>query len=115
MQNQTEKLFLYEYKIILINCQRAPDNAKSKQNVNSQIFTASTIHTPIITPNTTHINIPIKQIKITKTSKIESFIDRMSKEEQEDLEFQLVQALFSAEVPFAFIDNPLVIQFFKCF
>ena len=37
----------------------------------------------------------------------------MSEEEQEDLEFQLVQALYSAGVPFSFVNNPLVIQFFQ--
>jgi hypothetical protein len=96
-------------------CPKAPDNAKSKQNVNSQVSITSTIHTPTITPNTTtHTNIPVKRTKITKTSRIENFIDRMSEEEQEDLEFQLVQALFSTGVSFAFVDNPLVIQFFKC-
>jgi hypothetical protein len=96
-------------------CPKAPDNAKSKQNVNSQVSTTSTIHTSTITPNTTtHTNIPVKRTKITKTSRIENFIDRMSEEEQEDLEFQLAQALFSTGVPFAFVDNPLVIQFFKC-
>ncbi|CAB5310259.1 unnamed protein product [Rhizophagus irregularis] len=38
----------------------------------------------------------------------------MSEEEQDNLKFQLAQALFSAEVPFAFVENLLVIQFFKC-
>ncbi|CAB5392569.1 unnamed protein product [Rhizophagus irregularis] len=95
-------------------CLGAPDNAKSKKNINLQGSTTSTIHTPTITPNTTHTNIPVKRIKITKTSKIENFIDRISEEEQDDLEFQLAQALFSAGVPFAFVENPLVIQFFKC-
>ncbi|CAB5395384.1 unnamed protein product [Rhizophagus irregularis] len=38
----------------------------------------------------------------------------MSEEEQENLEFQLAQALYSAGVPFSFVDNPLVIQFFQC-
>jgi hypothetical protein len=37
----------------------------------------------------------------------------MSEEEQETLEFLLAQALFSTEVPFAFIENPYVIQFFN--
>ncbi|CAB5095217.1 unnamed protein product [Rhizophagus irregularis] len=95
-------------------CLGAPDNAKSKKNINLQGSTTSTIHTPTITPNTTHTNIPVKRIKITKTSKIENFVDRISEEEQDDLEFQLAQALFSAGVPFAFVENPLVIQFFKC-
>ncbi|GBC23527.2 zinc finger BED domain-containing protein 1-like [Rhizophagus irregularis DAOM 181602=DAOM 197198] len=37
-----------------------------------------------------------------------------NEEEQDDLEIQLAQALFSAGVPFAFVENLLVIQFFKC-
>ncbi|UZO00948.1 uncharacterized protein OCT59_012060 [Rhizophagus irregularis] len=82
-------------------CLGAPDNAKSKKNINLQGSTTSTIHTPTITPNTTHTNIP-------------NFVDRISEEEQDDLEFQLAQALFSAGVPFAFVENLLVIQFFKC-
>ncbi|PKK66237.1 hypothetical protein RhiirC2_714997, partial [Rhizophagus irregularis] len=95
-------------------CLGAPDNAKSKKNINLQGSTTSIIHIPTITPNTTHTNIPVKRIKITKTSKIENFVDRISEKEQDDLEFQLAQALFSAGVPFAFVENPLVIQFFKC-
>ncbi|UZO19867.1 uncharacterized protein OCT59_011136 [Rhizophagus irregularis] len=39
---------------------------------------------------------------------------KKSEEEQDDLEIQLAQALFSAGVPFAFVENLLVIQFFKC-
>ena len=39
----------------------------------------------------------------------------MSEEEQETLEFLLVQALFSAEVLFSFVENPYVIQFFNYF
>ena len=37
----------------------------------------------------------------------------MNEKEQETLEFLLAQALFSAEVPFAFVENPLIIQFFN--
>ncbi|CAG8602686.1 14760_t:CDS:2 [Rhizophagus irregularis] len=84
-------------------CLGAPDNAKSKKNINSQGSTTSTIYIPTITPNTTYTNIPIK-----------NFVDRISEEEQDDLEIQLAQALFSAGVPFAFVENLLVIQFFKC-
>jgi hypothetical protein len=94
-------------------CSRAPDNAKSKQNVGSQdSIPKTTQSTPNITPNSvTPTNRPIKRIK---TQKIENFVDRMSEEEQESLEFQLAQALYSAGVPFSFVDNPLVIQFFQC-
>ena len=97
-------------------CSGAPDDAKSKQNINSQNSTSSIV--PNTITNTTHINRPtnrpVNRIKITKTPKIENFIDRMSEKEQEDLEFQLAQALFSAGVPFAFVENPLIIQFFHC-
>src|SRR6266498_1118018 len=67
--------------------------------------------------NTINTNIPIskinKLIKRIKLSTINNFIDRMNEEEQETLEFLLAQALFSAEVLFAFVENLLVIQFFN--
>jgi len=99
-------------------CLGAPDNAKSKQNVNSQGFNSNAQNiTPNITPNTAPSNAPtnrpVKRIKKTKTSNIGNFVDRMGEEEQEDLEFRLALALFSAGVPFAFVDNPHVIQFFQ--
>ena len=68
-------------------------------------------------PNTVNTNIPISKInrpiKRTKLLTINNFIDRMNEEEQETLEFLLAQALFSAGVPFVFVENPLVIQFFN--
>src|SRR6266498_2935496 len=68
-------------------------------------------------PNTINTNISIseinKPIKRTKLLTINNFIDCMNEEEQETLEFLLAQALFSAKVPFAFVENPLVIQFFN--
>jgi hypothetical protein len=95
-------------------CPAAPDNAKTKQTINSQSSTINTTQTPIITPNISHINTSANRpIKRTRITKIDNFVDRMDKEEQENLEFQLAQALFSAGVPFTFVDNPLVIQFFK--
>ena len=39
----------------------------------------------------------------------------MNKKEQETLKFLLAQALFSAEILFAFVENPLIIQFFNYF
>ncbi len=70
-----------------------------------------------LSPNTINTNIPISEInrsiKRTKLSTINNFIDRMNEEEQETLEFLLAQALFSAGVLFAFVENPLVIQFFN--
>ncbi len=72
-----------------------------------------------LSSNTININIPISEInrpiKRTKLSTINNFIDHMNEEEQETLEFLLAQVLFSARVPFAFVENPLVIQFFNYF
>ncbi|CAB4460063.1 unnamed protein product [Rhizophagus irregularis] len=98
-------------------CSGVPDNAKSaKQNVGSQdsiLKTTQSLPNIVLNsiPTDTLTNRPVKRIK---TQKIENFIDRMSEEEQENLEFQLAQALYSAGVPFSFVDNPLVIQFFQC-
>src|SRR6266540_2389980 len=70
-----------------------------------------------LSSNTINTNIPISEInrpiKRTKLSIINNFIDRMNEEEQKTLEFLLAQTLFSAGVPFAFVENPLVIQFFN--
>ncbi|CAB4484275.1 unnamed protein product [Rhizophagus irregularis] len=96
---------------------QSSDNAKStKQNVGSQdsiLKTTQSLPNIVLNsiPTDTLTNRPVKRIK---TQKIENFIDRMSEEEQENLEFQLAQALYSAGVPFSFVDNPLVIQFFQC-
>ena len=80
-------------------CLGAPDNAKSKQNVNSQGFNSNAQNnTPNIIPNTAPniipntipnalTNRPVKRTKKTKTSNIGNFVDRMGEEEQEDLEF----------------------------
>ncbi len=84
-------------------CLGAPDNSKLPYTE--------------LSPNTINTNIPISEInrpiKRTKLSTINNFIDRMNEEEQETLEFLLAQALFSAEVLFAFVENLLVIQFFN--
>src|SRR6266542_1038955 len=86
-------------------CLGAPDNSKLPYIESSS--------------NTINTNIPISEInrliKRTKLSTINNFIDRMNEEEQETFEFLLAQALFSAGVLFAFIENPLVIQFFNYF
>ena len=70
----------------LDDCLTAPDNAKSKkQNDTSQSSTYNTTPniTPNITSNTTHMNTfanrPVKRTKITKTPRIENFIDRMTR------------------------------------
>ena len=73
--------------------QQLSRKGKSKQNINSQSPTSST--TSNITPNTIHTNTPtnrpVKRTKITKTLRIENFVDRMSENEQEDLEFHYFQ------------------------
>ncbi|CAG8532724.1 7270_t:CDS:2 [Rhizophagus irregularis] len=47
------------------------------------------------------------------TSTIDNINDHMSEDEQKFLESLLAKALSSAEIPSSFVDNPLVIQFFK--
>ncbi|GBC07859.1 hypothetical protein RclHR1_07730012 [Rhizophagus clarus] len=95
-------------------CPGAPDNAKSKQNVGSQnSIPETTQFHPNIALNSILTDTPNRPVKRIKTQKIESFVDCMSEEEQEVLEFQLAQALYSAGVSFSFVDNPLVIQFFQ--
>jgi Protein of unknown function (DUF 659)/hAT family C-terminal dimerisation region len=85
-------------------CPKAPSNAKSP----TQDTTTPNITNP--SPNTTKVKRPTKR---TKLSTIDSFVDCVSEEEQETLEFLLAQALFSAGVPFSFVENPYVIQFFN--
>ncbi|UZO07457.1 uncharacterized protein OCT59_027741 [Rhizophagus irregularis] len=51
--------------------------------------------------------------KHLKNTTIENFVDRMSEEEQDTLEILLAQALFAAGVPFSFLENNYVIQFFQ--
>jgi hypothetical protein len=86
------------------SCPRAPDSAKTKVKQISE------------TPNaTTSTFIPIAKApkKHLKNTTIENFVDRMSEEEQETLEISLSQALFAAGVPFSFLENDYVIQFFQ--
>ena len=88
-----------------INCPRAPDSAKtiSKQPSNiAEISQPSTSTFTIKQPN-----------KRLKNAKIENFIDSMSEEEQDTLEILLAQALFAAGVPFSFLENNYIIQFFQ--
>ncbi len=86
------------------SCPRAPDSAKIKAKQISE------------TPNaTTSTSIPTAKApkKHLKNITIENFVDRMSEEEQETLEISLSQALFAAGVPFSFLENDYVIQFFQ--
>ncbi|CAG8634732.1 3425_t:CDS:2, partial [Racocetra fulgida] len=68
------------------NCLGAPENAKSNSHTS-------------------------KQLKIIS---IYNFIDYLSEEEQESLEFMLAQALFATGGPFAFLENPYIVKFFQC-
>src|SRR6266498_5459943 len=84
-------------------CLEVSDNSKLPYTE----LSSNTINTNILI---SEINRPIKKIKL---SIINNFINRMNEEEQETLEFLLAQVLFSAGVLFAFVENPLVIQFFN--
>ena len=117
-------------------CLGAPNNAKSQTIIPTEFFQnltpsdiielpSNTINTNTnlissdiieLSSNLTNINIPISETnrptKRTKLSILNNFIDRMNEEEQQTLEFLLAQALFSARVPFTFVENPFIIQFF---
>jgi len=87
------------------SCPRAPDSAKTKTKQISEILESPSTFTSIPT-----VKVPKQHLKnIT----IESFVDRMSEEEQDTLEILLAQALFAAGVPFSFLENDYVIQFFQ--
>ena len=117
-------------------CLGIPNNAKSQTIIPTEFFQnltpsdiielpSNTINTNTnlissdiieLSSNLTNINIPISETnrptKRTKLSTLDNFIDRMNEEEQQTLEFLLAQALFSAGVPFTFVENPFIIQFF---
>src|SRR6266498_4149525 len=86
------------------NCPRAPNNAKSQSRQSFQESAASS------NEESFEINRPINRIQ---TSRIDNFRDRISEVEQQTINLSLAEALHSAEVPFSFVDNPLVIQFFQ--
>ncbi|GES75624.1 kinase-like domain-containing protein [Rhizophagus clarus] len=54
-------------------------------------------------------NIQFRQQNITSTTN-----DHVSENEQKSLEILLFKALSSTKTPFSFVDDPFVIQFFKC-
>ena len=91
----------------LNSCSKAPDNAKILPKQPPKILET--------TSTTTSTSIPIakKQKKNLTNTTIENFIDRMGEEEQDTLEVLLAQALFAAGVPFSFLENDYVIQFFQ--
>src|SRR5256886_1761711 len=91
----------------LNSCSKAPDNAKILPKQPPKILET--------TSTTTSTSIPIakKQKKNLINTTIENFIDRIGEEEQDTLEVLLAQALFAAGVPFAFLENDYVIQFFQ--
>lgn len=89
------------------SCPRAPDNAKTKLKQTSNTSESSSTITPTFISKAKE---PKKQLRNTT---IENFVDRMSEEEQDTLEILLAQALFAAGVPFSFLENNYVIQFFQ--
>jgi Protein of unknown function (DUF 659) len=91
------------------SCPRAPDSAKTKTKQISEILESPNASTSTSTSIPT-VKAPKKHLKNTT---IESFVDRMSEEEQDTLENLLAQALFATGVPFSFLENDYVIQFFQ--
>ncbi|CAG8851959.1 29730_t:CDS:1, partial [Racocetra persica] len=79
-----------------------PENVKSKSK------NQPTTPTNTSTSTSSHIS------KRLKTIPIHYFMDHLSEEEQEFLEFMLAQALFATGVPFAFLENPYIVKFFQC-
>src|SRR3989440_6346453 len=91
----------------LNSCSKAPDNAKILPKQPPKILETTS------TTTSTFIPIAKKQKKNLTNTTIENFIDRMGEEEQDTLEILLAQALFAAGVPFSFLENEYVIQFFQ--
>ena len=88
------------------NCPRAPDSAKTSQQT-------SEISNITEAPQSSTSFTAKQQNKRLKNAKIENFMDSISEEEQDTLEILLAQALFAAGVPFSFLENEYVIQFFQ--
>ncbi|CAG8465618.1 3017_t:CDS:1, partial [Funneliformis caledonium] len=94
----------------LNECLNAPSNAKLQKTIPIQNPIPSNITEHPLTNTNTPL---IEKNRSKKQIKLDNFVDNMKEEEQESLEFLLAQALYSAGVPFTFVDNPFVIQFFK--
>ncbi|UZO22512.1 uncharacterized protein OCT59_014874 [Rhizophagus irregularis] len=89
------------------SCPRAPESAKTKKQQIPELLETSDATTSTFIPT---VKTSKKHLKNTT---IENFVDRMSEEEQDTLEILLAQALFAAGVPFSFLENNYVIQFFQ--
>ncbi|UZO29112.1 uncharacterized protein OCT59_022602 [Rhizophagus irregularis] len=84
-----------------------PESAKTKKQQIPELLETSDATTSTFIPT---VKTSKKHLKNTT---IENFVDRMSEEEQDTLEILLAQALFAAGVPFSFLENNYVIQFFQ--
>ncbi|CAB4482374.1 unnamed protein product [Rhizophagus irregularis] len=62
-------------------------------------------------PNSPNVN--LRSTQQNTISITDNFNDCAREEEQKSLENLLTEALSSAKIPFSFVDNPLIIQFFK--
>ncbi|UZO12331.1 uncharacterized protein OCT59_003874 [Rhizophagus irregularis] len=91
----------------MIVVHRAPESAKTKKQQIPELLETSDATTSTFIPT---VKTSKKHLKNTT---IENFVDRMSEEEQDTLEILLAQALFAAGVPFSFLENNYVIQFFQ--
>ncbi|UZO12959.1 uncharacterized protein OCT59_004466 [Rhizophagus irregularis] len=91
----------------MIACPGAPESAKTKKQQIPELLETSDATTSTFIPT---VKTSKKHLKNTT---IENFVDRMSEEEQDTLEILLAQALFAAGVPFSFLENNYVIQFFQ--
>ncbi|UZO28343.1 uncharacterized protein OCT59_021871 [Rhizophagus irregularis] len=89
------------------SCPEPPESAKTKKQQIPELLETSDATTSTFIPT---VKTSKKHLKNTT---IENFVDRMSEEEQDTLEILLAQALFAAGVPFSFLENNYVIQFFQ--
>ncbi|CAG8775658.1 5227_t:CDS:1, partial [Funneliformis caledonium] len=94
----------------LNECLNASSNAKLQKTILIQNPIPSNISEYSLTNTNTLL---IEKNRSKKQIKLNNFVDNMKEEEQESFEFLLAQALYLAEIPFTFVDNPFVIQFFK--
>src|SRR5829696_5108137 len=88
------------------SCSKASNSAKTKP-------TETPVSFNIAETSQTSTTKPKKNLRNLKNTKIDNFIDSMNEGEQDTLEILLAQALFAAGVPFSFLENDYVIQFFQ--